>query len=94
MPRRKQTVSFSVHPALADRFRDATKEYFGKLGLCFSAGMLMWLEADPETQARFLKRVFDAEVDDEMLAVLEQAKAEQLKAIKTRDAQAKPKRGG
>ena len=93
MARRKQTISFSIHPALADRFRDATKEYYGKLGLCFSAGMLMWLEADPEVQADHLKRVFDAEIADEMLAVIEQAKAEQLKKIKAREDAPKGKRG-
>lgn len=92
VPRRKQTISFSIHPALADRFRDATKEYYGKLGLCFSAGVLMWLEADPEEQATFLRRVFDAEVADEMIAVIEQAKAEQMKKIQAREQAPKAKR--
>ena len=91
--RRKQTISFSVHPELADRFREATKEYYGKLGLCFSAGMLMWLEADPEKQAAYLKRVFEAEVNDEMLSIIEQAKGEQLKRIKSREDGTKSKRG-
>jgi hypothetical protein len=92
VPRRKQTISFSIHPELADRFREATKEYYGKLGLCFSAGMLMWLEADPDVQAQYLKRVFEAEVNAEMLSVIEQAKAEQLKKVKTREDGGKPKR--
>lgn len=55
--------------------------------------MLMWLEADPETQAKYLKRVFGAEVDEELLELIEQAKAEQLKRIKSREDVSKPKRG-
>ncbi|HEV7298059.1 MAG TPA: hypothetical protein VGN72_01750 [Tepidisphaeraceae bacterium] len=93
MPRRKQTISFSIDPVLADRFREATSAYFGKLGLCFSACMLMWLEADPEVQAKYLKRIFGAEVDEELLELIEQAKAEQLKRIKAREDGSKPKRG-
>jgi len=94
MARTKQGVNFSVHRELADRFREATREYYGKLGLCFSAALLMFLEADPKVQGDFIKRVFDAEVDDEILAVIEQAKAEQVKKIHAREQVAKPKRGG
>ena len=82
MPRRKQTVSFSVHQELAERFREATREYYGRLGMCFSAAMLMFLEADPKTQGEFLKRVFDAELNNEVDATIEAAKAEQIKRIK------------
>lgn len=93
MAKSKQGVNFAVQRELADRFREATREYYGKLGLCFSAALLMFLEADPKTQGEFIKRVFDAEVDDEILAVIEQAKAEQLKKIKSREDAPKPKRG-
>lgn len=55
--------------------------------------MLMWLEADPEVQAKYLKRIFGAEVDEELLELIEQAKAEQLKRIKAREDGSKPKRG-
>ena len=44
----------------------------------------MFLEADPQTQAKFIKRVFDAEVEGEMEATLQGAKDEQLKKIKAR----------
>ena len=93
MSRAKQAVNFSVQRALADRFRDASKNYFGKLGLCFSAAMLMFLEADPQTQGKYIKKIFDAEVGDEMEATIEAAKEEQLKKIKSRDDGGKAKRG-
>ncbi|HEV7299601.1 MAG TPA: hypothetical protein VGN72_09575 [Tepidisphaeraceae bacterium] len=93
MARTKQSVNFAVQRHLADRFRDSTKEYYGKLGLCFSACMLMWLEADPAVQAEYLKRVFGAEIDEEMAAVIEQAKAEQLRRIKTREESPKSRKG-
>ena len=92
MPRDKQAVNFSVQRTLADRFRDATKNYFGKLGLCFSAAMLMFLEADPQTQAKYIKKVFDAEVEDEMEATLQAAKEEQMRKIKSREDSSKGKR--
>jgi hypothetical protein len=92
MAKNKQGVNFSVHRDLADRFREATREYYGKLGLCFSAALLMFLEADPEVQGQYIKRVFDAETDDEVKAVIEQAKAVQLKTIKAREDGGKPKR--
>ena len=93
MARSKQGVNFSVHRDLAERFREATREYYGKLGLCFSASLLMFLEADPQVQAQYIKRVFDAEVDDEVEATVELAKEEQLKRIKQREDSPKSKRG-
>jgi hypothetical protein len=92
MARRKQTISFSIDPTLADRFRDATKEYYGKLGLCFSAGMLMFLESDPPTQAKYIKAIFDAELAKEVGLLLDTARAEQLKKIKSREESGKTKR--
>jgi hypothetical protein len=92
MARNKQAVNFSVQRALADRFREATKEYYGKLGLCFSAAMLMFLEADPQTQGRYIKKVFDAEVEDEIEGTLQAAKEEQLRKIKSREDGSKSKR--
>lgn len=93
MARSKQGVNFSVHRELAERFREATREYYGKLGLCFSAALIMFLEADPKVQGEFIKRAFEAEVDDEMLAVIEQAKSEQLKKIQARESGPKGRRG-
>lgn len=85
MARRKQTISFSIHPILADQFREATQEYYGKLGLCFSAGMLMFLESDPATQAQYIRRVFDAELKEEVQLLVDAARAEQVKKVRARD---------
>jgi hypothetical protein len=92
MARNKQGVNFSVHKDLVERFREATKDYFGKLGLCFSAAMLMFLEADPKTQGEYIKKMFDAEVNDEVDSVISEAKTGQLKKIKAREEGTKSKR--
>lgn len=92
MAKNKQSVNFSVQRVLADRFREATKQYYGKLGLCFSAAMLMFLEADPQTQGKYIKRIFEAEVEDEVGATIQAAKEEQMRRIKTREDGSKSKR--
>lgn len=80
----KQTLSFRVSPVLAAKFREATAAYYGKTGLAFSAALLMFLEAEPDVQASFMKRVFDAEVNQEVEMIVEAALAEQRKQIKKR----------
>lgn len=47
--------------------------------------MAMWLAADPEEQGRWLKRVYEAEVDDQVLQMLEELRGEQLKKVKQPD---------
>jgi predicted ATPase with chaperone activity len=89
----KRTVSFRLHPVLADRFNEATSAYYGKVGACFGAAVLMFLQADPKEQAEFIKKVYEAELGDEVQDAVEQAKAEQLKRIKSREDGSKPKRG-
>jgi hypothetical protein len=81
----KRPVSFRIHPRLEERFRQGTKAYYGKLGTCFSAALLMFLEADPKVQGQYVKRVFEAELDDEIDATVEAAKSEQAKRIKSRE---------
>jgi hypothetical protein len=88
----KRPISFRIHPTLADRFQDSVGPYYGKLGACFSAALLMFLEADPKTQGEYLKRIYDAEIEDEMGDVIAAAKAEQLKKIKAREDGHKSKR--
>ena len=91
----KRSVSFRLHPALADQFQAATTPYFGKVGACFGAAVLMFLEADPKTQAEFVRRIYDAELKDEVEAAVAQAKRDQLDQIKKRESrESKGKRGG
>lgn len=80
----KQTLSFRVSPVLAAKFREATAAYYGKTGLAFSAALLMFLEAEPEVQGAFMKRVFDAEVNREVETIVEAALAEQRKRVEAR----------
>ncbi|HEV2292836.1 MAG TPA: hypothetical protein VGR35_03220 [Tepidisphaeraceae bacterium] len=89
----KRTVSFRLHPVLAKRFQEAVAPFYGKVGACFGAAILMFLEADPKEQAAFVKRVYEAELQDEVDAAVAQAKAEQLKKIKGREEGGKAKRG-
>ena len=88
----KRPISFRVHPALAERFQEAAGPYYGKLGACFGAALLMFLEADPKEQGEFLKRVYDAEISDEVEDAIAAAKATQLKKIKSREESSKGKR--
>ena len=81
----KRNISFRISRILADRFHEAAKNYFGKMGICFSAAVLMWLEADPQTQGQYIKRIFDADVNDEIQAAIDAAKAEQLRRIRAKD---------
>lgn len=88
----KRTVSFRLHPILADRFQQLTSAFLGKVGTCFAAAILMFLEADPKTQGQYLKKIYDAEINDEVDDAIAAAKAEQLKKIKSREDGAKGKR--
>ena len=90
----KQTVSFRIHPELLQRFQKSADPFQGKLGACFSAACLQWLETDPEAQGELLKRLYEAELRDEVATAVERAKAEQLKRIKSREDGIKGRRGG
>ena len=81
---KKENINVWVDRRLATAFRNAAKGYFNRLGMCFGASMLMFLEADPQTQGEYLKRVFQAEIDDEVTELLEAASAEQNRRTKAR----------
>ena len=50
-----------------------------------SAAMLMWLETEPDVQAKYLARVFDAELKSGVAAAVAEAKGEQRKKIARRE---------
>jgi hypothetical protein len=75
---RKKLVSFRLHEDLLDGFLRAAKPFYGKLGLCYSAAILMFLEADPESRGRYVSRVFAAETADEVRETLATMHAEAL----------------
>ena len=80
----KSTLSFRVSPQLVTRFREATREYYGKAGVCFSAALLMFMEADPKSQGEFMKRILDAELNEEVEATVAMALERQAKRIRSR----------
>lgn len=84
-PGDKINVNFAVDPELADRFREATRPYLGRLSMCFSAAMAMWLAADPEEQGLWLKRVYEAEIDDQVQRLLGELREEQIRKVKQKD---------
>lgn len=91
----KRTVSFRLHPALADRFQQATSPFYGKTGACFGAAVLMFLESDPKVQAEFVRRIYEAELKDEVEEAVAQAKRDQLEQIRSREGrEMKSKRAG
>jgi hypothetical protein len=82
---RKKLVSFRIHEDLAKAFHETAKPYYGKLGLCFSAAVAMFIQADPRMQEQFIKRVFEAELSDEVEELLGQLKIEQFGRLKGRN---------
>ena len=89
----KQTVSFRMHPDLLGQFQQAAEAFQGKVGACFAAACLQWMETDPQVQADYLKKLYEAELREDVARAVEQAKSEQLKRIKSREDAPKPKRG-
>ena len=53
----------------------------------------MFLEADPKVQGEYLKRIYDAEINDEIEDAVAAAKAAQLKKIKAREETGKKQAG-
>ena len=51
---------------------------------CFSAALLMFLEADPKSQGEFMKRILDAELNEEVEATVAMALEQQAKRIRSR----------
>jgi hypothetical protein len=78
---KKLNINVFVDRALGEAFRHAADHYNGRLGMCFSAAMLMWLETDPDVQAKYLMRVFDAELKHGVAAAVDEARREQQHRI-------------
>lgn len=81
---KKVKINVAVDPRIAAELRAAAEVYDGRLGMCVTAGMLMFLQADPQVQGEFLRLVFDAEIRDEVEAMLERIKSEQAAKAKAR----------
>jgi hypothetical protein len=82
----KTKFNVAVDTNIEEKFRAVAETYGGQLGRCLAAAMLQFLESDPKAQADLLTRCFQAEIHDGMEKLVEEAKAEQVKRIKTREA--------
>lgn len=75
-----------VDTAIEKRFREIADTFDGQLGRCLAAAMLGFMELDPKQQADLLTRCFQSEIQCAVEALVDQAKAEQVKRIKHREA--------
>ena len=89
---RKVTINAFTHPDLAKRFREVVKTYNNRIGTCLSAAIVLFLTADPETQGQAINEVLQAEVRDEVEAMIERIKEEQFARHKSKDKSAKDRR--
>jgi hypothetical protein len=85
----KAKFNVAVDATIEKRFREIADTYGGQLGRCLAAAMLQFVETDPKMQAELLTRCFQAEIHESMQELIDQAKAEQLKRIKHREAKEK-----
>jgi hypothetical protein len=82
----KVKFNVSVDSNIEGRFRQIAKGFDGQLGRCLAAAMLQFIETDPKVQAELLTRCFQAEIHESMVELVEAAKVEQVKRIKSREA--------
>jgi hypothetical protein len=80
---RRDTLSISTHPEISKRFREAAGKFDGRIGLCHTAAMLMFLEADPEVQGDFINRAFNAQLKDQVQALLDEIREQQASKVRT-----------
>lgn len=89
--KKKENINIFCNRRIADAFRKVAEQYLGRLGLCHSAAMLLFMEADPRTQADYLNRVYRAELDEAVEKLLEEVRGEQRKRVLERDEKEKAK---
>lgn len=83
---KKAKFNVFVDADIERRFRQTADAYGGQLGRCLAAAMLQFIETDPKLQAELITRCFQAELHDAVGDLVEQAKAEQVRRIKQREA--------
>jgi hypothetical protein len=85
----KAKFNVAVDRHIEKRFREVAEAYGGQLGRCLAAAMLAFIEMDPKQQADLLTRCFQAEIHEAMEELVEAAKTEQVKRIRSREAKEK-----
>lgn len=83
--RRNENLNLNVNREVAKRFREVAARYDNRLGLCATAGLLMFLRSDPLEQAKYIRLVQEAELVDQVTEMLKFVKDEQLAAIRERE---------
>lgn len=77
----RTTLNWNTDARIATEFRAATKQYSGKMGYCLTAAVLMFLEADPRKQSEFIKRAFEAQLKDDVDALLNEIRETQRQQV-------------
>jgi hypothetical protein len=85
----KTKFNLAVDPAIERRFCAIAEACGGQLGRCLADAMLAFIEMDPKQQADLLTLCFQAEIHDVMEDLVTEAKAEQVKRIKSRESKEK-----
>ena len=62
--KKRETLTVNVPPLVAKRFRAAVEQFGGKIGLCVSAALAMFIRATPEEQRDMVQQIFTAQLND------------------------------
>jgi DNA repair exonuclease SbcCD ATPase subunit len=92
--RRSENMNMYVHRGIAKAFRGAAAQYDGRIGLCASAALLMFLESDPKIQGEYISRVFQLDLKDQVEDALREVKEEQARRVEEREHSAAGKLSG
>jgi hypothetical protein len=80
---KKKHLNVYISQELADGFREISDANTGKLNVCLSAAMLMFMESDEETQAKLMNRIMEADLRGEFQTLVMNAKSERNMRQKT-----------
>ncbi|HZZ41646.1 MAG TPA: hypothetical protein VFE58_01800 [Tepidisphaeraceae bacterium] len=69
----KTKLNAYINTQLADEFRKIARLSYGQIGLCLSAAMLQFLETASEDQVSYIKRVYEAEEEGKVDALIQAA---------------------
>lgn len=81
----RHNINVSTNPQIAAAFREMASHYSNRLGLCLTASMVMFMEADPRVQAEYLTKVLQAELKDEMDVLLKEVRGAQFRKVQAAD---------
>jgi hypothetical protein len=70
----KSKLNVYINTQLADELRKIAGLAYGQIGLSLSAAVLQFLETGPDNQAAYMKKVFEAEKEGKMDALISSAR--------------------